>query len=257
MAANVSATVNLGIPLTQQPTYALLALTLTSPSPVTSPSPSTVPSSLPHARYAEQSHPHAVEYNCAQRAHQHVLEQTPMLLTLLGIGSLEYPLTSGVAAVLFSFSKIVGNVFGYSRGRSSAKNRGAFGYLGLLTLVGLVGLVGLRRAGKVDVFTSKIEDAVEAAKPIVNITLAKTYEAVEAAKPHVAKAREVAAPYLVHAYEAAVPYYEAAVPYVEPHVTKAREAAAPYMASALEAAAPYVEPCSDAIANAFRYASSA
>ena len=59
-----------------------------------------------------------------------------MLLTLLGIGSLEYPLTSGVAAVLFSFSKIVGNVFGYSRGRSSAKNRGAFGYLGLLTLVG-------------------------------------------------------------------------------------------------------------------------
>jgi hypothetical protein len=32
--------------------------------------------------YLDPTHEHATAYNCAQRAHQHVLEQTPMLLVL-------------------------------------------------------------------------------------------------------------------------------------------------------------------------------
>ena len=63
----------------------------------------------------------------AQRAHQHVLEQTPFLFTVVAIASSEFPLCAGVGGIIFSFSKVVGNVFGYASGSSKARNRGAFG----------------------------------------------------------------------------------------------------------------------------------
>merc|ERR1719421_962536 len=100
--------------------------------------------------YVEPSYPHATAYNCAQRAHQHVLEQTPTLVILVLIASTRYPLTAGLASAFFSTSKIVGNVIGYAGGNSKAKNRGAFGYLGLLPLIGLASLSTLTTAGWIE-----------------------------------------------------------------------------------------------------------
>jgi len=117
--------------------------------------------------YVESTHVNATAYNCAQRAHQHVLEQTHTLLVLLLIASLDFPLTAGVASALFSFSKIVGNVFGYSSGDAKKKDRGAFGYLGLLSLFGLSMLVGLRRAGHADRVTTHVEAAYNQSAAVI------------------------------------------------------------------------------------------
>jgi len=184
--------------------------------------------------YVDESHPHAVEYNCAQRAHQHVLEQTPMLIVLLGIASLTHPLTAGAASMLFSFSKVVGNVFGYSKGNSKAKNRGAFGYLGLLALVGLAGLVGLRKAGVADEFITKIEVGVETARPHV-------YRAMEVANEQAIVAYEAAKPYAKKAAAAAAPYMTKAFKAGEPYVTKVMNASKPYYDKVHDAATPYIE----------------
>ena len=188
--------------------------------------------------YAEASQPHAHEYNCCQRAHQHVLEQTPMLLTLLFVSSLEFPLTAGACAALFSFSKVVGNVFGYSRGNVKAKNRGGFGYLGLLALIGLTGLVVLRKAGVAERAASKVESAVAAAKPMassaLNMTIEATYDAYEAAKPKMYEASRAT-------YEATSAAYVSASAAAAPIVFKAYEPLKPYVDQAHAACKPYLE----------------
>lgn len=143
--------------------------------------------------YVDKAHPHATAYNCAQRAHQHVLEQTPTLLVLLVIASFDFPLTAGVGGCLFSFSKIVGNVFGYSSGNAKKKDRGAFGYLGLLTLIGLSVLVGLRKAGHAAVFTANVESAYERASTTIGPYASA---AVDTVTPFATKALKTIQPHI-------------------------------------------------------------
>ena len=98
--------------------------------------------------YAERgSGPEAVAYNCCQRAHQYTLEQSMTLFPLLAIGTLEFPLTAGLCSLLYTSSKVVGNVIGYASGVAIRKNRAAYGYAGLYGLVGLAGATLLRRVG--------------------------------------------------------------------------------------------------------------
>lgn len=165
--------------------------------------------------YAEASHPHATAYNCVQRAHQHVLEQTPMLLTLLVIASFEFPLTAGVSSALFSASKVLGNVFGYAGGSAKKKKRGLFGYLGLLALFGLSVMVGLNKAGHREAFTAHVEVAY-------NSTAA-------AAEPYVTSALATAKPYYDTALAAAKPHAEAAMEKLTPLADKATAAVKSYV----------------------------
>jgi hypothetical protein len=113
--------------------------------------------------------------------------------------------------VIFSFSKVVGNVLGYATGSSKAKNRGAFGYVGLLAVTGLAALVFLNRAGYAAAFTARVETAVETARPYAAT-------AMEKAKPHVDAAIALAMPYVDAAVAAAKPHLDTAKAVVESYL---------------------------------------
>lgn len=213
--------------------------------------------------YADKQQPHAIEYNCVQRAHQHVLEQTPTLFALLAVASFEFPLTAGVASSFFSFSKIIGNVFGYGSGKSSRKNLGAFGYLGLITLLGLSGSVAVHKAGYEDAFANGIDaslsfanSTVKAAVPMAMqakaamapyatgaLAAVSTYaqQATEAVSPYATQAMNAVSPYARQAMEAVSPYASQAMDVVSPYATQAIEVVSPYASQAMEAVSPYAE----------------
>jgi glutathione S-transferase len=176
--------------------------------------------------YAERAHPHAVAYNCAQRAHQHVLEQSVSAALVLAVAGLEYPATAGAGIAVWSFSKVVGNVIGYSSGASSRKNWGAFGYLGLLPVTGLAVWATAKRLGLAP------DEAMAASATHVAAGIA-------ACRPYVESGARAAAPYATAAYEAASPYLVPAVDACRPYVTTAAEACRPYVTAAADMAAPY------------------
>jgi glutathione S-transferase len=151
--------------------------------------------------YADKDHPNAVAYNCAQRAHQHVLEQTVLAGIVLVVASTEYPCSAGAGIGLFSFSKIIGNVFGYASGNAKRRNWGGFGYLGLLPVVGLAILATIKKFG--------VEpDAAAAA--VAEVVGPYATMAMETAQPYATMAMEKAQPYATMAMETAAPYVEAA-----------------------------------------------
>merc|ERR1719331_2584409 len=105
----------------------------------------------------------------------------------LVVASVEYPCCAGAGIGLFSFSKVVGNVFGYASGNAKRRNWGGFGYLALLPTIGLACFATLKKFG-VDP-DAAAASVVEKAAPIAA-------QVGEAAAPYVAQAREAAAPYL-------------------------------------------------------------
>jgi len=152
--------------------------------------------------YAEKSHPNAIPYNCAQRAHQHYLEQTIMVGIILVIAASEFPNTAGAGTIVFTFSKILGNVVGYNSGNASRRNWGGFGYIGLLAVLGLAFFAVVKKFG-VDL-QPLVENAVETAKPYC-------IAAYEKAKPIAEKCIEKAMPYVEAAGEKVKPYYDQAM----------------------------------------------
>lgn len=170
--------------------------------------------------YAESTHPDAIPYNCVQRAHQHFLEQTLMVGILMAVASTEYPFSAGACTMVFTFSKIIGNVLGYGSGKASRRNWGMFGYLGLIVLMGLAVFATAKKFGL------DAEGFVAAG--------------VEGASPYVTAAAEKAKPYVDAAAEKAKPYVDDALEKAKPYVEQATEAAKPYVAQATEAAGPYV-----------------
>merc|ERR1719231_1190395 len=174
--------------------------------------------------YAEASHPDAVAYNCVQRAHQHVLEHTVYAFLALSMASTAYPYSAGAGILLWSFSKIFGNVLGYGSGKAWRKNWGSFGYLGLLPVVGLAVFATLKKFGvepqvAVDFVKPYADYAVEKATPYCILAAEKAQEAavIVADKCQVgaAAAAEAAQPYVAQAQAAAEPYLTAAKAKVE------------------------------------------
>ncbi len=74
-------------------------------------------------------------FNCAQRAHQNTLENYPTFLVLFSIASIQYPLISTAAGLVWLLGRYV-YANGYCTGDPAKRNRGAFAYLGLFTLLG-------------------------------------------------------------------------------------------------------------------------
>ena len=173
--------------------------------------------------YAERSHPMAIPYNCAQRAHQHTLEATVTAAIAGAIASSEYPLCAGAGLALWSFSKVIGNVLGYGSGKASRKGWGTFGYLGLLPVTGLAIFAMLKRFGL------EPQEAVDAVKPYVD-------DAVEKATPYALLAAEKAQEAAVVAAEKTKEAAAAAAVAAEPYIAQAQEAATPYVAMAREKA---------------------
>ena len=162
--------------------------------------------------YADKSHPDAIPYNCAQRAHQHFLEQTFMVGILMPVAATAYPFSAGACTLFFTASKIVGNVLGYGSGKASRRNWGAFGYLGLVTLLGLAVFATAKKFG-LDA-ESFVAAGVQGATPYVTAAAEKARPYVDAAaekaRPYVDVAADKARPYVAQAAEAAMPYVEAA-----------------------------------------------
>jgi glutathione S-transferase len=83
--------------------------------------------------YAESSNPQANDFNCVQRGHQNSLEQLPHFLSVFAAAAIKYPIPAAVAALVYNVGKFV-YFKGYSTGKPSARNRGAFSYFALLAL---------------------------------------------------------------------------------------------------------------------------
>ena len=178
--------------------------------------------------YAESSHPNAIAYNCAQRAHQHVLEQTPMAMIVLVVASFSYPASAGCGIGLFTFSKIIGNVFGYSSGKAWRRSWGSFGYLGIMPVVGLAILATLSKFGiSSDVAAAYVAD--------------KTAVGIEIATPYAVAAYEKSSEFGAMCLEKAGPYAQEAVAKTKEFGAMCVEKAGPYMDKATEAAKPYVD----------------
>ena len=74
------------------------------------------------------------KFNCVQRAHQNTLENYPIFLMLLAIGSASRPFLSGVYGTIYLLGRLA-YAIGYSTGDPAKRNRGAFGYIGLFGLI--------------------------------------------------------------------------------------------------------------------------
>jgi len=180
--------------------------------------------------YAEKSHPHAIEYNCAQRAHQHYLEQTVMAAIVLVIAGSEFPNTAGAGIIVFTSSKITGNILGYGSGKASRRSWGAWGYLGLLPVIGLSFFAVAHKFG-ID-SAPLVDNVAEHSK----LAAAATYDTIQ---PLAAKAAETCKPYVQMVGEAARPYVDKAME--NEYVSGAATAATAYATAASAAAQPYVE----------------
>ena len=151
--------------------------------------------------YADKDHPNAVAYNCAQRAHQHVLEQSVAAAIAVVVASVEYPCCAGAGLALFTFSKITGNVFGYASGNANRRSWGMYGYLGLLSVLGLAILATIKKFGvEPEVAANAVAETTGPYVEMIMDKIGPMYDkAVEAAKPHLDKAMAAAAPYIEQA----------------------------------------------------------
>ncbi|KAJ7701797.1 membrane-associated proteins in eicosanoid and glutathione metabolism [Mycena rosella] len=87
-----------------------------------------------------EANPKAVQFNCAQRAHQNTLENLPMLYTMTGVTALKYPMLAAGALGLWSLAR-VGYTVGYSTGDPKKRTNllSVLHYPILLTLLGSSG----------------------------------------------------------------------------------------------------------------------
>ncbi|TYZ62205.1 hypothetical protein PybrP1_009798 [[Pythium] brassicae (nom. inval.)] len=96
--------------------------------------------------YAESSDKNAKAFNCVQRAHQNVLENTPLFLALL-FTSAPFRPEIAVGAAVVRLAGFVVYVRGYSTGDPKNRMQGSFGLIGLLVSLGLTIETGLRITG--------------------------------------------------------------------------------------------------------------
>ncbi|CAK4138071.1 unnamed protein product [Aphanomyces euteiches] len=86
--------------------------------------------------YAEKSDEYFLEFNCVQRAHQNMVENLPVFLSLLIASSIYRPMWAALAGLIRVLGFIV-YVISYSSGDPEKRLFGSFGFLGLFVSVGL------------------------------------------------------------------------------------------------------------------------
>ncbi|KAH9133847.1 hypothetical protein LEN26_003322 [Aphanomyces euteiches] len=86
--------------------------------------------------YAEKGDKNFIEFNCVQRAHQNMLENLPVFLSILATSSIYRPMWAAIAGLVRVLGFIV-YVASYASGSPEKRQYGAFGYLGLLVSIGL------------------------------------------------------------------------------------------------------------------------
>lgn len=77
---------------------------------------------------------HKLVFNCAQRSHQHTLENYPSFLIVLAIASIDNPFNAGIFGTIYLLGRLA-YASGYTTGDPSKRHRGSFGYIGLLGLI--------------------------------------------------------------------------------------------------------------------------
>ncbi|RHY29990.1 hypothetical protein DYB32_004755 [Aphanomyces invadans] len=85
--------------------------------------------------YAETKHEHFLAFNCVQRAHQNVVENLPVFLSLL-FASVYRPLAAAIAGLIRVLG-FVAYVHFYSSGDPAKRQYGSFGNIGMLIMLGL------------------------------------------------------------------------------------------------------------------------
>ncbi|EDQ90427.1 uncharacterized protein MONBRDRAFT_31833 [Monosiga brevicollis MX1] len=75
-------------------------------------------------------------FNCVQRAHQNLLENTPTFLTLLFLAAIKYPLYTAIGGQVYVASRFF-YALGYCTGDPEKRHRGSFGYIGLIAMLGM------------------------------------------------------------------------------------------------------------------------
>ncbi|KAH9068543.1 hypothetical protein Ae201684P_004249 [Aphanomyces euteiches] len=86
--------------------------------------------------YAEKGDKNCIEFNCVQRAHQNMVENLAVFLSLLVASSIYRPMWAAVAGLIRVLGFIV-YVISYSSGVPEKRLYGSFGFLGLIASVGL------------------------------------------------------------------------------------------------------------------------
>ncbi|KAJ7291060.1 hypothetical protein C8J57DRAFT_1163077 [Mycena rebaudengoi] len=91
--------------------------------------------------YAEKAEmdksPAAVQFNCAQRAHQNTLENLPIFYTLTLITSIKYPLIAATCLGLFSAARV-----GYTRGYTTGDPKRRHNFMSVVNYPALLTLLG-------------------------------------------------------------------------------------------------------------------
>jgi hypothetical protein len=226
------------------------------------------------AMYTESPHPNAVAYDCARRAYQHAIEQTPVVFGTLAVASVEFPLCAAAGVGFFSLAKVVGNIFGYAGGNARHKNWGAFGYLGLFPVFGLAVIATMLRLGlephatfgRVAASTTvAVAAAADATATACGSVAAQASAAMEQVGPLANDAYATAAPFCASAaayasgaagtagsamVEAAGTAAQSAAPYVSAAVEGGKAYCTAAIEAAVENAAPYCESAKDAVKGA-------